>query len=49
MTFYEFASNSPWLTFFLAMIAGDVLIKVIRAIFGRRVKVTERAILKDEK
>ena len=49
MTFYEFASKSPFLTFFLAMILGDVIIKTARAIFGRKVEWSKREIMKDEK
>lgn len=36
MNFYEFAGNHPILTFFLALILGDVIIKTFRAIFGRK-------------
>ena len=50
MSFYEFASNSPFLTFFLAMILGDVIIKVTRAIFGHKVDWKKREIVaKDDK
>lgn len=49
MNFYEFASNSPFLTFFLAMILGDVAIKVVASICGIPVKWSERAIMKDKK
>lgn len=32
--FYQFASNSPFLTFFLFMIIGETIIKTANAIFG---------------
>ena len=34
MTFYEFAGNHPFLTFFLAGIVANVVIKVVFAITG---------------
>jgi hypothetical protein len=36
MDFYTFASNSPWLTFFLFLIIGDIIIKCCRAIFSKK-------------
>lgn len=33
--FYKFASESPWLTFFLACIVAQMLVSIFRAIFGR--------------
>lgn len=38
MSFWEFANNSPWLTFFLALIAGGVL----RAPFHMVTRMTTR-------
>jgi hypothetical protein len=35
-SFYKFASESPWLTFFIALLVGQVIIRVFRAIFGRK-------------
>lgn len=49
MSFYEFASGSPFLTFFLAMILGDVIIKVVSSICGIPTKWNERAIMKKDK
>jgi hypothetical protein len=31
--FYKFASENPWLTFFLFLIIGEVLIKIIAEFF----------------
>lgn len=39
MTFFEFADRNPWLTFFLALILGDLLIRIFNAtveLFGSR-------------
>ena len=47
-SFYEFASNSPWLTFFLAAIIGDVIIKTARAIFGRKPDWSKREIMRKD-
>ena len=41
MDFYTFASTNPWLTFFLFLIVGEVIIKVARAIAGQRPKKME--------
>lgn len=48
MTLYEFMSGSPWLTFFLASIAGDVIIKVARALILRKVELNKLHVLKKE-
>lgn len=34
----QFMGDHPWLTFFLACIAGDTIIKTARAIFDYRKK-----------
>jgi len=34
--FYEFASDHPYLTFALAYIAGETIIKTVYCIFNRR-------------
>lgn len=34
--FYDFASNSPILTFFLFMIIGECIYKSFQAIFGKK-------------
>lgn len=36
MNFWEFANNSPILTFFLVLIIGDTIAKVAGALFGRK-------------
>lgn len=48
MTFYEFTSNSPWLTFFLAYMMGHVIIVVIKAIFGNKVGRSRRKTMGDD-
>ena len=35
MNFYEFAQNNPYLTFFLAMMLGSVIIGVAEAFGGK--------------
>jgi len=35
MNFYEFASVSPFLTFFLALIVCDLVVGIARAVFSR--------------
>ncbi len=36
MSFYQFASENPILTFFLALIVADMVVRVAKAIFRRR-------------
>jgi len=41
MDFFAFASNSPWLTFFLFLIVGNTLVGIARAITGNHPKKDE--------
>jgi hypothetical protein len=39
MNFYEFATESPFLTFFLAMIGCELIIGIFKAIFKKSVTI----------
>lgn len=36
MSFFEFANESPWLTFLLACVIVGGLVSIFQAIFGRK-------------